>query len=193
MFTSPTKYLHSVVSDSFSTLLQYNLPGSSNHAVLHAQILGWVANPFQGSSRPRDQSWVSCIAGGLFTIRATREAQIPSQQHLYEHLFGRIPGCGSLATPHLIAPSSPPDSDAQAEAACVPSSNSWSHLPLVRPMRPCPSLLCLHPQGPRRGLLGRSWLSCPSKILLSSFQTHAPRLNSPSASTFVSLPSRPTA
>ena len=28
----------------------------------------------RGSSRPRDQTWVSCIAGGFFTIWATREA-----------------------------------------------------------------------------------------------------------------------
>ena len=28
----------------------------------------------QGSSRCRDRAWVSCIAGGFFTIRATRES-----------------------------------------------------------------------------------------------------------------------
>ena len=27
-----------------------------------------------GSSRPRNQTWVSCIAGGFFTDRATKEA-----------------------------------------------------------------------------------------------------------------------
>ena len=35
----------------------------------------WVAIPFfRGSSTPRDWTWVSCIAGKLFTIWATREA-----------------------------------------------------------------------------------------------------------------------
>ena len=29
----------------------------------------------RGSAQPRDQTWVSCIASRLFTIRATREAQ----------------------------------------------------------------------------------------------------------------------
>ena len=39
------------------------------------RILGWVAYPFSsGSSWPRNQSGVSCIAGGFFTNWATREA-----------------------------------------------------------------------------------------------------------------------
>ena len=41
------------------------------------RILQWVAVPFsRGSSRPRDQIQVSCIAGRFFTIRALREAII---------------------------------------------------------------------------------------------------------------------
>ena len=44
--------------------------------ILQARILGWVAMPFsRGSYQPRDQIQVSCIAGGLFTDGATREAQ----------------------------------------------------------------------------------------------------------------------
>ena len=40
------------------------------------RILEWVAYPFsRGSSQPRDQTQVSCIAGGFFTSWATREAQ----------------------------------------------------------------------------------------------------------------------
>ena len=39
------------------------------------RILEWVAYPFsRGSSRPRDWTQVSCIAGRFFTIWATREA-----------------------------------------------------------------------------------------------------------------------
>ena len=39
------------------------------------RILQWVAIPFSwGSSQPRDQTPVSCIAGRFFTIWATREA-----------------------------------------------------------------------------------------------------------------------
>ena len=37
----------------------------------------WVAIPFsRGSSQPRDQTQVSCIAGGFFTIWATREGDL---------------------------------------------------------------------------------------------------------------------
>ena len=38
--------------------------------------LEWVAFPFsRGSSQPRDQNQVSCIAGAFFTSWATMEAQ----------------------------------------------------------------------------------------------------------------------
>ena len=46
------------------------------HGILQARILKWVALPFsRGSSWPRDQTQVSRIAGGFFTVWATREAQ----------------------------------------------------------------------------------------------------------------------
>ena len=45
-----------------------NLPGSSVHGILQARVLEWVAYPFsRGSSWPRDQTCVSCIAGRFFT------------------------------------------------------------------------------------------------------------------------------
>ena len=44
-------------------------PGSSVHGILQARILEWVAIPFsRGSSWPRDQTQVSCIAGRFFTV-----------------------------------------------------------------------------------------------------------------------------
>ena len=43
-------------------------PGSSVHGILQARILEWVAFPFsRGSSQPRYQTQVSCIAGRFFT------------------------------------------------------------------------------------------------------------------------------
>ena len=40
-----------------------------------ARILEWVATSFsRGSSQPRDWTWISHIAGGFFTILATRKA-----------------------------------------------------------------------------------------------------------------------
>ena len=54
--------------------------GSSVHGILQARILEWVAMPFsRGSSSPRDQTWVSCMAGSFFTDWATREAPIVAQ------------------------------------------------------------------------------------------------------------------
>ena len=50
-------------------------PDSSVHGILQARKLEWVAIPFsRGSSWPRDQSWVSGIAGRFFTVWATRKA-----------------------------------------------------------------------------------------------------------------------
>ena len=41
--------------------------GSTVHRILQARILEWVAMLFfRGSSQPRDQTQVSCIAGGFF-------------------------------------------------------------------------------------------------------------------------------
>ena len=45
-----------------------SLLGSSVHGILQAKILEWVAVPSsRRSSQPRDQTWVSCIAGEFFT------------------------------------------------------------------------------------------------------------------------------
>ena len=52
-------------------------PDSSVHGILQARILEWVATPFtRGSYQPRNWTWVSHVAGRVFTIWATREAQI---------------------------------------------------------------------------------------------------------------------
>ena len=68
----------SLVTQSGPTLcgpMDCGPPGSSVHGILQAKILEWGSIPFsRGSSRPRDGTWVSCMAGGFFTIWATREA-----------------------------------------------------------------------------------------------------------------------
>ena len=59
-------------------------PGSSVHGILQARILEWIAMPFsRASSRPRDRTQVSCIAGRFFTIWTTREASIGKQMCVY--------------------------------------------------------------------------------------------------------------
>ena len=68
------------VAQSCPTLcdpMDHSPPSSSVHGILQARMLEWVAVPFfTGSSQPRDQTHVSCIAGGFFTVWATREALI---------------------------------------------------------------------------------------------------------------------
>ena len=58
-------------AQSYQTLcdpMDCSLPGSSVHGIPQARILEWVVVPFcRGSSQPRDQTQVSCIAGGIFT------------------------------------------------------------------------------------------------------------------------------
>ena len=55
--------------------MDWSLPGSFVHGIFQPRVLEWVAIAFsRGSSQPRDQTQVSCIAGRRFTIWATREA-----------------------------------------------------------------------------------------------------------------------
>ena len=55
--------------------MDWSPPGPSVHGILQARTLAWVAMlSSSGSSWPRGQTWVSCIAGGFFTIWARREA-----------------------------------------------------------------------------------------------------------------------
>ena len=54
-------------------------PGSSVYEILQARLLEWVAIPFKESSQPRDQTQVSCIAGRLFTVWATRETHVATR------------------------------------------------------------------------------------------------------------------
>ena len=69
-----------IVTESYLTLcdpMNCSLLGSSVCGILQSRILQWVAISFsRGSSLPRDQAWVSCIAGRFFTILATREALV---------------------------------------------------------------------------------------------------------------------
>ena len=55
--------------------------------ILPARILEWVAMPSsRGSSQPRDPTQVSHIAGGFFTIWATREAQLIGEEARNKYL-----------------------------------------------------------------------------------------------------------
>ena len=71
--------------------MDYSLPGSSIHGISQARQLRRVAIPFsRGPSSPRDQTRVSYISGGFFTVWAAREAPI------YEEFKVNL---GALKTP----------------------------------------------------------------------------------------------
>ena len=66
-----------LVAQSWLTLcdpMGYSPPGPSVRGILQARILQWVAISFsRGSSRPRDRTEDSCIAGRFLIIWGTRE------------------------------------------------------------------------------------------------------------------------
>ena len=67
------------------TPMDCSLSGSSVHGILQARILEWVAIPFtRVSSQPKDQTWVSYITGGFFTISAIRKPLCVSMHKYYK-------------------------------------------------------------------------------------------------------------
>ena len=77
-----------------------SLPGSSVHGISR-QLLQWAAISFsRGSSRPRDRTWVSHIAGRPFTLRATRE-EAPSTREFISsvQLSSVTQSCLTLCNP----------------------------------------------------------------------------------------------
>ena len=72
--------------------MDYSSPGSSVHGILQVRVLEWVAIPFsRGSSKPRYQTWVSCIAGRFFTDWATGEAPVSNYTYDIETTFELCP------------------------------------------------------------------------------------------------------
>ena len=75
-----------LVSQSCPTLcdsMGCSPPGSSVHGIFQAGILEWIAIPFSGGSLPRDRTWVSGIAGRLFTTVSCGEA-CPAGLHIFQ-------------------------------------------------------------------------------------------------------------
>ena len=61
-------------------------PGSSVHGICQARILEWVPIPFsKGSSQPRDQTRVFCIAGRFLTVWAIHPMWLAAISTLYPH------------------------------------------------------------------------------------------------------------
>ena len=80
-------YVSVWVAQSCQTLcdpMDCRQPGSSVHGILQARILECIATPFsRGSSRPRDPTRLSSIAGRFFSVWATRPVLKPRQGRLH--------------------------------------------------------------------------------------------------------------
>ena len=99
-----------------------NPPGSSVQRIFQAKILEWVAVPFsRGSSQLRDQTLVTCTAGGFFTIWAVKDDM---------YVLNVISGKWELSSnPHWEAPQ--PATQESNPSLC--SSAEWL---LQRPEKP---------------------------------------------------------
>ena len=99
--------------------MDYSLPGSSVHGILQWRLLEWVAISFlRGSSEPRDQTRVSCIAGRFFTVWGTKEALVTYQKITY--LFSIIPVLYGFTQP-----SPPPNLGQDRSALWAASTLFW--------------------------------------------------------------------
>ena len=120
------------------------------YGILQARILEWVAFPFsRGSSQPRDQTWVSCIAGGFFTNWAIRETQSNMQPNLRLSCYWRGTHRRCRQVPWILeteilvpvwqlTPSHPAHSLDRMKLTSVCSVMSDSSIPWTSPAR----LLC---------------------------------------------------
>ena len=98
----------------FRDPMDCNLPGSSVHGISQARTLEWVAISFsRGSSRPRDQTCIFCLAGGFLTTEAVGMEWLSPVQ------FSRSVTCDSV-TPWTAA-----------HQAFLSITNSWSLLKLT--------------------------------------------------------------
>ena len=71
----PDSWVSNLVVPDSSDPMDFKLLCSSVHGILQARILeGVVISLSRGSSQPKDQTQVSCIAGRFFTIWATKQA-----------------------------------------------------------------------------------------------------------------------
>ena len=111
-----------------------SLRGFSAHGILQARILGWVVIPScRGSSQPRDWTPVSCTAGRLFTVWATREDQVYVQFSLVQSL-SRV---RLFVTPWITARQaslSITNSRSLLKLMPIESAMPSSHLILCRPL-----------------------------------------------------------
>ena len=93
-FSSGFSLLCAHALSRFNCVQLFTIPWTVAHqaplsmGILQARILEWVAMPCsRGSSQPRGQTWVSCLAGGVFTHWDTWEgSSLPHPWPYLEYL-----------------------------------------------------------------------------------------------------------
>ena len=131
----------SVMSDSLCHPMDCSPPGFSVYRILQAIKLEWVTIPFffRGSSWPRDQIQVSCIAGRFLTVWA------PGKPFRYGSVqFSRSAVSNSLWThesQHTRPPCPSPTPEVHSDSR---PSSQWCHPAIsssVVPFSSCPQSL----------------------------------------------------
>ena len=80
-----------------------SLSGSSVHGIFQARLLEWIAISFsRGSSRPRNRTPVSRIAGRCLTVWATREALMTQGRGSAPYLVLVLQWVSYLASPFTV-------------------------------------------------------------------------------------------
>ena len=102
--------------------MDYSPPGSSVHGILQARILEWVAFPFsRGSSWPRDQTPISCIAGRFLTTEPPGKPFVDYKALFKEENFLLLSCLLEKTFPPLLCTSnSCPDCSAGLFVFCYP-------------------------------------------------------------------------
>ena len=97
---------------TFCVPMNFSPPASSVHRILQARILERVAIPFsRGFSWTRDWSWISCIAGGFFTMSHQeclasvdqKDGHFP-EDTLWSCYFCVTPGAQACGTEGRVSP-----------------------------------------------------------------------------------------
>ena len=83
---------------AFYSSMDYSPPGSFVHEISQARILKWVTISFSRRfSQPRDQTHITCLAGGFFSTEPPGKPQfnVNSTKLLIFHLLNCLPTCSS--------------------------------------------------------------------------------------------------
>ena len=113
--------------------MDYRPPGFSVHGISQARTLEWVAISFsRGSSWPRDQTWVSCIAGRFFTTEP----------------LGKCTTDGSVQSLSRIQLFRTPWTTARQASLSITNSRSILKLMSIESVMPSNHLILLSPSPP---------------------------------------------